>query len=120
MRRDQVQRHAPEYLGERLLVPRVDELAYGELVEDYSRRELPVTGVRRVPHGFGETAVPLIPLCRLPVQPWQPVRVLDPELQAQHLGEHRMVAKPSVPERPDERVSLRQRHQRAAGLRVTG
>src|ERR1035441_3112956 len=84
-----------------------DELAYRQLIEGYPGRERPITRVGGVPHSFGDQAAPLIPPGSSPMKLGYLAWVLTPELQAQYRSEHRMVAVPPVPDRPDECVRPR-------------
>src|SRR5580692_2773731 len=103
-----LRRHALEPLGERPVSSRLDELADRELIEGYPGRERPVTRLPGVSHSFAERAVLLIPPSGPAIELGYLAWALTPELQAQHRREERVIAIPSVSDRPDERVRLRQ------------
>ena len=113
-------RHARELAGQALAAPRLDDLADRQGVDDHVGGELPVAGPRGVAHRVGERPVPLIPPGRPPVQDGDPVRILAPQLQEQHLSEQRVVAVPPAPGWLDKRVRPRHRQQDPAGPLVTG
>ncbi len=85
-----------------------------------ARRWQPVARPGGLFHRVGEHAFPLIPPgCPL-VQQRYPVRMFVTQLQAEHLGEQRVVPVPPGPDRLDKRVRPRQGHQDLRGLLIAG
>ena len=113
-------RHAPELAGQGRNAPRLDDLADRQSIDNHAGGKLPVASPRGVLHRSGEHTVPLVPPGSPPVHSDDPVRVLAPQLQPQHLREQRVVAIPPAPGRLDKRVSARHRRQNRTGLLVAG
>ena len=112
--------HAGELAGQALVVPWLDELVEGQVLNDHACAQRPVAGRSGVPYRVGKHAVPLVPPGGAPVQRGYSVRMLVSQPQPERLGEQRVVAVPPGADRPDQRVGARQGRQDAGGLIIPG
>ena len=106
--------------AQRMPVAPFGQFAYCQLVDDDGGGERPVSRPGGVPHRVGEPAVALMPPGRPLMEDGHPLRMLEPQLQAQHLGEQGVVAVPARGQRLDERVRAGQGRQDSGGVLVAG
>ena len=108
-----------QYLGERLDAMWLDELVHRKLINRYPSGELPIAGRRGLPDRLGGRPVCPEPLSRPPVQVRYQFWGFALQLQAQNLGEQRVIAVPAATHGLDESIGQGERRKGGGGL-LTG